>query len=53
MRLTDKETALRAQYTAMETAMGQAQSQGQWLSGQVSSLAGINAPASSPAKTIG
>lgn len=53
VRLTDKETALRAQYTAMETAMGQAQSQGQWLSGQVSSLAGINATASSPAKTIG
>ena len=51
VRLADKETALRAQYTAMETAMQQAQSQGQWLSGQVAGLA-ANAPvASSSSKT--
>ena len=47
VRLADKETALRAQYTNMETAMQQAQSQGQWLSGQVSGLS-TTAAASTP-----
>jgi len=47
VRLADKETALRAQYTAMETAMQQAQSQGQWLSGQVSGLMANTAATSS------
>lgn len=47
VRLADKETALRAQYTNMETAMQQAQSQGQWLSGQVSGLTST-AAASTP-----
>jgi flagellar hook-associated protein 2 len=36
--LTDKEASLRSQYAAMETAMSKAQSQGQWLSGQIASL---------------
>jgi flagellar hook-associated protein 2 len=38
VRLNDKETALRQQYTNMETAMSQAQSQGSWLSSQITSL---------------
>ncbi len=38
VRLAAKETALRAQYTAMETAMQSAQSQGTWLTGQIASL---------------
>ena len=38
VRLNDKQAALRQQYTAMETAMSQAQSQGQWLTGQIASL---------------
>lgn len=38
VRLNQKEVALRAQYTAMETAMSQAQSQGSWLSSQITQL---------------
>ena len=38
LRLAAKETALRAQYTRMETALSLVQSQGQWLSGQISRL---------------
>ena len=38
VRLTAKEASLRAQYTAMETALSQAQSQGQYLSSQLASL---------------
>jgi flagellar hook-associated protein 2 len=38
VRLAAKEVALRAQYTAMETAMQSAQSQGTWLAGQVAKL---------------
>lgn len=37
-RLALKETALRAQFTAMETALSQSQTQSSWLSGQLSSL---------------
>jgi flagellar hook-associated protein 2 len=37
-RLKLKETALRAQFTAMETALAQSQSQGQWLQGQLAQL---------------
>jgi flagellar capping protein FliD len=37
-RLNDKEAALRQQYTDMETALQQAQSQGQYLSSQLASL---------------
>ncbi|HYW28713.1 MAG TPA: flagellar filament capping protein FliD [Gaiellales bacterium] len=38
VRLTAKEASLRAQYTAMETALAQAQSQGQYLSSQLARL---------------
>ena len=38
LRLASKEAALRKQYTAMETALSGAQSQGQWLSGQIAKL---------------
>jgi flagellar hook-associated protein 2 len=38
VRLTDKEAALRQQYTNMETAMSQAQSEGSWLTSQVAGL---------------
>lgn len=38
LRLASKETALRRQYTAMETALSSAQSQGQWLSGQIANM---------------
>jgi len=37
-RLALKETSLRAQFTAMETALSQSQTQGNWLSGQLASL---------------
>jgi len=37
-RLALKEQQYRAQFTALETALSQAQSQGQWLSGQIASL---------------
>jgi flagellar hook-associated protein 2 len=37
-RLLTKENALRRQYTALETALGQLQSQGNWLAGQIASL---------------
>jgi flagellar hook-associated protein 2 len=37
-RLNLKEQTLRAQFTAMETALSQSQAQGQWLSGQIASL---------------
>lgn len=39
-RLALREQTLRAQFTAMETALSQSQAQGQWLTGQ---LAGLNA----------
>jgi flagellar hook-associated protein 2 len=38
VRLNDKETALRTQYTNMETALSQAQSQGSWLASQINNL---------------
>jgi flagellar hook-associated protein 2 len=38
VRLTAKEASLRTQYTAMETALAQAQSQGQYLSSQLARL---------------
>lgn len=38
IRLAQKEEALRRQFTAMESAIQAAQSQGQWLSGQLASL---------------
>ena len=37
-RLAMKEKQLQRQYTALETALGKAQSQGQWLSGQLANL---------------
>jgi flagellar hook-associated protein 2 len=37
-RLALRETALRAKFTAMETALQSAQSQSQWLSGQLAAL---------------
>jgi flagellar hook-associated protein 2 len=37
-RLALKEQQYRAQFTALETALSQAQTQGQWLSGQIASL---------------
>ncbi|MGN6189779.1 MAG: flagellar filament capping protein FliD [Conexibacter sp.] len=37
-RLALKETSLRAQFTAMETALSQSQTQSSWLSGQLASL---------------
>jgi flagellar capping protein FliD len=43
VRLADKEAALRRQYTAMETAMQQAQSQGSWLTSQITGLTGTAA----------
>lgn len=37
-RLTLKEKQLRAQFTAMESALGSVQQQGQWLQGQLAAL---------------
>jgi flagellar hook-associated protein 2 len=37
-RLAMKEKQLQRQYTALETALGKAKSQGQWLSGQLANL---------------
>ncbi|MBS1869774.1 MAG: flagellar filament capping protein FliD [Actinobacteria bacterium] len=37
-RLSLKETSLRAQFTAMETALQQSKTQGDWLSGQLAAL---------------
>jgi flagellar hook-associated protein 2 len=37
-RLAMKEKQLQRQYTSLETALGKAQSQGQWLSGQLANL---------------
>ncbi len=37
-RLALRQQSLQAQFTAMETALSQSQSQGQWLSGQLASL---------------
>src|SRR3954447_11562106 len=37
-RLSLRESALRQQFTTLETALSQLQSQGQWLSGQLASL---------------
>ena len=36
--LASKETALRKQFTAMETALSTLQSQGQWLTGQIAKM---------------
>jgi flagellar hook-associated protein 2 len=38
VRLALKQQQLRSQFTAMESALSQAQSQGQWLSGQIAKL---------------
>jgi flagellar hook-associated protein 2 len=38
VRLAEKQTALQQKFTAMETALSQIQSQGNWLSGQLSKL---------------
>jgi flagellar hook-associated protein 2 len=38
VRLADKQQALQTKFTAMETALSQLQSQGSWLSGQLSGL---------------
>jgi flagellar hook-associated protein 2 len=37
-RLSVREAALRKQFTALETALAQTQSQGQWLAGQLAAL---------------
>jgi flagellar hook-associated protein 2 len=37
-RLTDKQTQLQLQFTNLETALSKAQTEGQWLSGQLASL---------------
>jgi flagellar hook-associated protein 2 len=37
-RLTMRQDALKKQYASLETALGQLQSQGNWLAGQISSL---------------
>jgi flagellar hook-associated protein 2 len=42
LRLEKRETALRRQYTALETMMGQLANQSTWLSGQLSGLAANN-----------
>jgi flagellar hook-associated protein 2 len=36
--LTKKQDTLKAQFTAMETALQASQSQGQWLAGQLAAL---------------
>jgi flagellar capping protein FliD len=36
--LAQKQALLKSQFTAMETAMQQSQSQGQWLTGQLAAL---------------
>jgi len=41
-RLDRQKAALTAQFTAMETAMSQVQSQGQWLTGQINALSSLN-----------
>jgi flagellar hook-associated protein 2 len=41
-RLDRQRAALTAQFTAMETAMSQVQTQGQWLTGQINSLSSLN-----------
>jgi flagellar hook-associated protein 2 len=38
VRLAAKEKSLRMQFTALETALAKAQSQGSWLAGQIASL---------------
>jgi len=38
VRLNERETALRQKFTAMETALSQIQSQGNWLMGQLAQL---------------
>ena len=37
-RLSLREAALRQQFTSLETALSQIQSQGQWLTGQLAQL---------------
>ncbi len=37
--LQKKQDTLKAQFTAMETALQQSQAQGQWLAGQLAGLA--------------
>jgi flagellar hook-associated protein 2 len=39
VRLAQREKALRAQFTALETALQQAQAQSSWLAGQIAALA--------------
>jgi flagellar hook-associated protein 2 len=41
-RLSLKESRLKRQFAAMETALARSQSQGQWLSGQIASLSNLN-----------
>ena len=38
VRLATREQALKAQFTAMETALSQAQSQSAWLTSQIAQL---------------
>lgn len=40
VRLSDRQDALKRQFTAMEVALGQLREQSSWLAGQISSLAG-------------
>lgn len=42
VRLATRQTALQRQYTAMESALGQLQSQGNWLAGQLAGLPSWN-----------
>ena len=42
VRLAAKESRLRKQFAALETALGQSQQQGNWLAGQLSSLPSWN-----------
>ena len=37
-RLATRQAALQRQFTAMETALSHAQSQGSWISGQISRM---------------
>ena len=47
VRLNQYEASLREKYTNMETAMQQAQSQGQWLNGQISGLSSSSSSSTS------
>jgi flagellar hook-associated protein 2 len=41
-RLDRQRESLTARFTAMETALSALQAQGQWLTGQINSLSGLN-----------